>query len=35
MTEHQHATKDQPEAKTPNDEVAKKAYAIYVEEGRP
>ncbi len=35
MKEHEHATKNKPETKPTHDEVAKKAYAIYVKEGRP
>jgi len=35
MKEHEHATKDEPETKPAQDEVAKKAYAIYLKEGRP
>lgn len=35
MSEHEHTTKDEPESKLTQDEVAKKAYAIYVKEGRP
>ncbi len=35
MKEHEHATKNKPETKPAHDEVAKKAYAIYQEEGRP
>src|ERR1017187_5917821 len=35
MKEHEHATKTGPEAGPPQDDVAKKAYAIYVKEGRP
>src|ERR1035441_8620165 len=34
MTEHEHATGNQPD-KAPKDEVAKKASAIYVKKGRP
>jgi Protein of unknown function (DUF2934) len=35
MNEHEHATKNKPETKPAQDEVAKKAYAIYLKEGRP
>ncbi len=35
MKEHEHATKNKPETKPAHDEVAKKAYAIYLKEGRP
>jgi cation transport ATPase len=35
MKEHEHATKNTPESKPVQDEVAKKAYAIYLKEGRP
>jgi Cu2+-exporting ATPase len=35
MKEHEHATKNKPETKPAQDEVAKKAYAIYLKEGRP
>src|SRR5450759_2708502 len=35
MKEHEHATQHEPETKPPRDEVAKEAYAIYVEQGRP
>jgi len=35
MKEHEHATKNNPDAGPAHDEVAKKAYAIYQEEGRP
>ena len=35
MSEHDHAALAKPEAKPTQDEVAKKAYAIYVKEGRP
>jgi Cu2+-exporting ATPase len=35
MKEHEHATKNKPETKSAHDEVAKKAYAIYLKEGRP
>ena len=35
MSEHDHAALAEPEAKPSQDEVAKKAYAIYLKEGRP
>jgi hypothetical protein len=35
MKEHEHATKNNPETKPAPDEVAKKAYTIYLKEGRP
>ena len=35
MSEDDHAALAEPEAKPSQDEVAKKAYAIYVKEGRP
>lgn len=35
MMEHEHATKNRPETKPAQDEVAKKAYAIYQKEGSP
>src|SRR5664279_3153557 len=35
MKEHEHAAQHEPETKPAQDEVAKKAYAIYVKEGRP
>ena len=35
MKEHEHAPGDKPETKPVHDEVARKAYAIYVKEGRP
>ena len=35
MSEHDHAVLAKPEAKPTHDEVAKKAYAIYLKEGRP
>src|ERR1035437_3275351 len=35
MKEHEHATKNKPETQPAQDEVAKKAYAIYLKEGRP
>src|SRR4030042_1310654 len=35
MKEHERTTKNKPETKPPHDEVAKKAYAIYLKEGRP
>jgi cation transport ATPase len=35
MKEHEHATEKKPETKPAPDEVAKKAYASYVKEGRP
>ena len=35
MKEHEHATQHESETKPAQDEVAKKAYALYVEEGRP
>ena len=35
MKEHEHATKNKSETKPAQDEVAKKAYAIYLKEGRP
>jgi Cu2+-exporting ATPase len=35
MKEHQHAAQNTPETKPPHDEVAKKAYSIFLKEGRP
>ena len=35
MKEHEHATAEKPETGPAQDEVAKKAYAIYLKEGRP
>jgi Cu2+-exporting ATPase len=35
MKEHEHATEKKSESKPAPDEVAKKAYAIYLKEGRP
>ena len=35
MKEHEHPTTTEPETKPAQDEVAKKAYAIYLKEGRP
>src|SRR5450759_4165503 len=35
MKEHEHATQHESETKPAQEEVAKKAYALYVEEGRP
>ncbi len=35
MSEHEHTVKDEPGNKPTQDEVAKKAYDIYVKEGRP
>jgi len=35
MEEHKHASKNEPETKPGHDEVAGKAYAIYLKEGRP
>jgi hypothetical protein len=35
MKEHEHATINKPETKPAHDEVAKKAYGIYLKEGRP
>ena len=35
MNEHEHAAKNKPETKPTHDEVAKKAYGIYIKEGRP
>ena len=35
MSEHDHVALAEPEAKPTQDEGAKKAYAIYVKEGRP
>ncbi len=35
MKEHEHVTKKEPETKLAQDEIAKKAYAIYQKEGRP
>jgi len=35
MNEHDHTDKDEPATKPAHDEVAKKAYAIYLKEGRP
>ena len=35
MKEHEHSTKNEPETKPSQDEAAKKAYAIYLKEGRP
>ena len=34
MKEHQHTAKNAPETKLPHDEVAQKAYSIYLKEGR-
>lgn len=35
MKEHEHPTKNTPETEPAQDEVARKAYAIYLKEGRP
>jgi len=35
MHEHNHSAKREPPVKPTDDEIAKKAYAIYVNEGRP
>jgi P-type Cu2+ transporter len=35
MKEHEHPTRTEPETKPAQDQVAKKAYAIYLKEGRP
>ena len=35
MKEHEHATQSEHKTEPSHDEVAKKAYAIYVKEGRP
>ena len=35
MKEHEHATQNKPETEPSHDKVAKKAYAIYLKEGRP
>jgi Cu2+-exporting ATPase len=35
MKEHEHATKNEAEPRPTQDEVAKKAYGIYLKEGRP
>ena len=35
MKEHEHAAQHEPETKPAQDDVAKKAYDIYVKEGRP
>ena len=35
MKKHEHATRNKPETKPAHDEVAKKAYAVYLKEGRP
>jgi cation transport ATPase len=35
MNVHEHATKNKPETKPAQDEIAKKAYGIYLKEGRP
>ncbi|HLG58733.1 MAG TPA: copper-translocating P-type ATPase [Vicinamibacterales bacterium] len=35
MKEHEHATQNEPETEPSHDKVAKKAYAIYLKEGRP
>ncbi len=35
MKEHEHATKNKPDTEPAHDEVAKKAYAIFLKEGRP
>ena len=35
MDEHEHTAKDEPATQPTQDEVAKKAYAIYLKEGRP
>ncbi|MEO5864859.1 MAG: DUF2934 domain-containing protein, partial [Nitrospiraceae bacterium] len=35
MNKHDHIPKDEPATKPTQDEVAKKAYAIYLKEGRP
>ena len=35
MDEHEHTAKNEPATKPAQDEVVKKAYAIYLKEGRP
>jgi hypothetical protein len=35
MKEHEHETKNKPETEPAHDEMAKKAYSIYLKEGRP
>ncbi len=35
MKEQEHATQNEPDARPARDEVAKKAYAIYLKDGRP
>ena len=35
MNEHEHRAKDEQATKPAQDEVAKKAYAAYLKEGRP
>ena len=35
MKEHEHATQNKPDTEPSHDKVAKKAYAIYLKEGRP
>ncbi len=35
MSKHEHSLKDEPATKPTQDDVAKKAYGIYVKEGRP
>src|SRR3972149_11008796 len=35
MKEHEHATQNNPDTEPSHDKVAKKAYAIYLKEGRP
>jgi hypothetical protein len=35
MNEREHTTKDERATKPAQDEVAKKAYAVYLKEGRP
>jgi len=35
MNEHEHTAKDEPATQPTQNELAKKAYAIYLKEGRP
>jgi hypothetical protein len=35
MKEHEHSTQNTPDTEPSHDKVAKKAYAIYLKEGRP
>lgn len=35
MKDHEHATQNEPDTEPSQDKVAKKAYAIYLKEGRP